>query len=531
MEKRFFVEGLCFLPIWAHRQAALEITQFSFLRVLRRMPKMRGFAPHLRRVHAVNFTCELPQEDALSLEPRVAIFDGGLSPSSPLTKWVTPIDPPGIGKPVNQCLEHGHDVTSALLFGPLSKSSAVPRPFSKIDHYRVFDEKTGADDDHLFDVLERIRTALKTNNYNFVNLSIGPAMPIEDTEVHAWTAFLDSHLSSGTTLVTVACGNNGDEDVASGNARIQTPADCVNALSVGACDSVGKIWRRASYSGLGPGRSPGIVKPDLLGFGGTSAEPFCVINPSSNQSLGTSGTSFASPATLRTAIAVRSCLGNAVGPLALKALLIHCAHEPERNHIENGWGRAPLDYEDIIHCPARSARILYQGELSRSEYLRAQIPIPSETVEGKCFITATFCYCTEVDPQDPGNYTRSGLVITFRPHAGRKNPMSRYAKSASFFGSSNIGEEQHLRDDAHKWETTLHAKVGKFGSGLMDPVFDIHHNCRESGGPSRTSEKIRYALVVTVETPKEADIYNKVFRRYRAHLRPLAPIITLPVRL
>jgi hypothetical protein len=79
-------------------------------------------------------------------------------------------------------------------------------------------------------------------------------------------------------LPAIAVGNSGESDWTSGNARIQTPADCVNALSIGGCDRVGAGWKRAPYSSIGPGRSPGIMKPDGVAFGGSSREPYWVLN-------------------------------------------------------------------------------------------------------------------------------------------------------------------------------------------------------------------------------------------------------------
>ena len=67
-----------------------------------------------------------------------------------------------------------------------------------------------------------------------------------------------------------------DADWDLGNARIQAPADGVNVLGVGACDSMGEAWQRASYSSIGPGRSPGIVKPEIVVFGSCDSAPFLV---------------------------------------------------------------------------------------------------------------------------------------------------------------------------------------------------------------------------------------------------------------
>src|SRR5262249_35250033 len=161
----------------------------------------------------------------------------------------------------------------------------------------VYDVDSRGDDFELFDVIRRIESVLTQRTYHFVNLSIGPYLSIEDDEVHAWTAFIDNHLSDGRTLLTAAVGNNGEEDRDSGHPRIPVPGDSVNALSVGAADSRSSTWSRAPYSALGPGRSPGIVKPDLLAFGGTLTEPFLVVD--SNGMLDrTGGTSFAAPLVL-----------------------------------------------------------------------------------------------------------------------------------------------------------------------------------------------------------------------------------------
>ncbi|MFN8579433.1 MAG: hypothetical protein U0163_00440 [Gemmatimonadaceae bacterium] len=91
---------------------------------------------------------------------------------------------------------------------------------------------------------------LRQKPFDFVNLSLGPDLLIEDDEVHVWTASLDEHFSHGKSLVAVAVGNTGQDDWDSGNARIQAPADGVNVLSVGACDSTHGPWQRASYSSM-----------------------------------------------------------------------------------------------------------------------------------------------------------------------------------------------------------------------------------------------------------------------------------------
>src|SRR3546814_20650226 len=95
----------------------------------------------------------------------------------------------------------------------------------------------------------------------------------------------------------------------------------VNAIAVGACDTTSDAWQRAPYSSHGPGRSPGLIKPDGVAFGGSDAQPFIVYNALTNQYAHTSGTSFSSPALLSTGIGVTASLTSPLSMLAVKALM------------------------------------------------------------------------------------------------------------------------------------------------------------------------------------------------------------------
>lgn len=245
----------------------------------------------------------------------------------------------------------------------------------------------------------------------------------------------------------------------------------------------------------------------------------------------TCGTSFATPHVLRTAIGLRAHFGQLLSPLAIKALLVHCADPRAHPQHEVGWGRVPEAIDDLVTCPDGVVRVVYQGELTASKYLRAALPLPAGQLRGNVSITATFCYTTSIDPAHPSNYTRGGLEVFFRPNETARAAGAMHAKTASFFRPGELypGEDE-LRRDAHKWETCLHAVVNKRGSGLKGPVFDIHHNARAQGQNDRSSNKIPYALVITVEAPSTKDLYDQVVRRYRTVLEPLTPVIQIPVK-
>jgi hypothetical protein len=482
LDRRFQIEGLCFLGVRVPKAIHVQMARFSFLRVAREMPRLRELRPAtpVRSFSFGPFNCELPKQGPVNPDLRVAVFDGGIPAETGLKPWVSRKLTPKLGAADPDSQAHGLGVTSAVLFGSIRDGVPLPRPFAAIDHYRVIDDKTQDPEGNYYEVLERITAILTQKQYDFVNLSLGPEVAFDDNEVHLWTLKLDQLFSDGKTFVTAAAGNTGEGDLASGVARIQSPSDAVNVLGVGASDSLGATWKRAPYSSLGPGRSPGMMKPDVLAFGGSRQEPFWVLAPQTGQTSPTAGTSFASPFALRTAIGVRTYLGSVVQPISLKALLIHHSKDGDHHCYEVGWGRIPSDIEELITCESGEAHILYQGTLEPGKYLRARIPVPNGPIPGKVSITATFCYATETDPQDTINYTRAGLDIKFRPdrtkRTKRDGKIPLHPDTMPFFQLKELfNSEEELRRDAHQWETCVKRTRGFLGATLNDPVFDVHY--------------------------------------------------------
>jgi hypothetical protein len=290
-------------------------------------------------------------------------------------------------------------------------------------------------------------------------------------------------------------------------------------------------WARASYSAIGPGRSPGVVKPDLMAFGGTATQYFHVLAPGKKPVLAPQlGTSFAAPYLLRSAVGVRAILGPELSPLAIKALLVHSADSSIHDKHEVGWGKVPEELMKVIACPAGVARVVYQGELKPGKYLRAVLPLPVGGLTGKIKLTATFCYASPTDPQDAAAYTRAGLEIVFRPSDKKIKAGKANADTKGFFDMKKYATEQERRSDLGKWETVLHGAKSMRGSSLDNPVFDIHYNAREAGGRASGADKIRYALILTVEAPKHTDLYNEILRAYAKTLVPIQPQVSLPIR-
>ena len=529
----FTAGNLWFVPVEGVHDSIERLAEFVFVRVVRPMPKLRGLRP-VQRTAGVLVGCTLPSEQPLSSEPKVAILDGGLPKHHPIGPWLRSyrlLDEDADDDPNGP--EHGLGVTSAFLFGPIQPNTLAPRPFAYVDHLRVLDKDADTEDPlELYRTLGFVEEVLLSRQYQFINLSLGPDLPIEDTDVHAWTSVIDDLLSDGDTLMTVAVGNNGEMDRAVGNARVQVPSDCVNALAVGAADATDAKWSRASYSAVGPGRSPGVVKPDLMAFGGNATEYFHVLSPGRKATLAPQlGTSYASPYLLRNAAGVRAILGAGLTALAIKALLVHAADASTHDKLEVGWGKVPEDLMDVITCPPGTARVVYQGELKPGKYLRATLPLPTGGLTGNIQLKATFCYASPTDPQDAAAYTRAGLEVVFRPSDKKIEVGKANAQTKGFFDMKKYATEEERRSDLGKWETVLHGSKRMRGSSLDNPVFDIHYNAREAGGRAVGAEKIRYALIISVEAPKHADLYSDILRAYAKTLVPIQPQVSLPIRI
>ena len=492
--------------------------------------------PHLRSVDAISRSTPLataqnvpmpsPSQDAEKI--RVAVFDGGLLEDSILKPFATSHETDGIGKAVPELTAHGFDVTSAALFGSLVPGAPATKPAFHVDHYRVLDEDSKNDPFELYDVLGRIQSVLEQKKPKFVNLSLGPALPADNHEIHAWTAVLDEYVASTGALVTVAGGNTGTKPWP--ESRIQVPGDSVNMLCVGAADTRRGNWSSAPYSSYGPGRRPGVVKPDLLGFGGTATEPFIVYDQGQvDQVAATAGTSFAAPSLLRSAATIHSKFGSYVTPLATKALLINSS-EPGADKSRDGWGRAEANISSITECGDGMVRVLYQGILQPTKSVRARIPIPHAALAGMVNITATLCFLSPTDPEDPTSYTRAGVDVIFRPNV-TKNPLGKkHANTDSFFRNGDYESESDLRKAASKWETVMHATKNKRGSGLVRPSFDIHYIPRSGGGNAIGAEPIKYAMVITVRSAKTPDLYEKIVREFQGLLAEVQPVSQVQVQ-
>ncbi len=512
-----FVPGLAFVAAKLPAHHVADLARFERIRLVRSMPRLRGelnLTAALRR----NFPAlRLPAPVPLAYAPRVAVFDGGTAQAfgGHVTEFAAPSLPPA----AIQDLAHGVNVTSTLLFGPIDpKQAALPAPCCSIEHHRVLPSTDSPE--QALDVLDRIITALRSARtagrpYRFANISLGPVATFFDDDIHEWTSRLDTELADGSTLCTAAVGNNGD--LSGELARIQPPGDAVNIFAIGAADTRKKKWGRAPYSATGPGRSPGFVKPDVIAFGGSLADPLPVFSPLAGNVVAVGGTSFASPLALRTAIGVDGLSQARFAPITLQSLLINAAEfRRSQKRKDVGWGRVPLDPESVLYTSLDVVRVVYQGITRPGHPQKALIPIPRGLPPGTTVrIGATFCYRASVDSAHAINYTRAGLwVRCYKAHG----------KSLPLFGTGMYKTEEELRRDAMRWDTVLNNTCTVEADELDGPYFHINYQVRDESEAMRVEDAVPmpYSLVVTLQAPGIVDLMARVQAQF--------PVLqTLPV--
>ncbi len=535
LSQRIDTSQLSFLAALLPKDKLAAVARFGFLRAIRPMPRLRQLQPGTGAVDSrfESFEFVPPAAPAVDRNVSVAIFDGGMPDVPALRPFVTVHnDIEGLGPPHQLFLQHGLSVTSAFLFGPLRKDEPVAAPFAHVHHYRVLDTGTFDEPEHeLYTVLNRIAAVLRSKHFDYVNVSLGPEIPVDDDDPHPWTVTLDELAAHGATLITSAVGNTGQSPAAERLNRIQPPSDGVNILGVGACDSEGLMWRKAPYSSVGRGRSPGIVKPDGVAFGGSVSDPFWVVDDHDHGlAIPTNGTSVASPNVLRTAVGIRAVLGADIRPLTAKALLVQsCETNDLLDRTDVGYGRFCTDVAELITCDNRTVRVIYQDALEPKQWVQAVVPmLPADEMSGYVTLSATVCFATDIDPEHPGLYTRAGLDIVFRKDKYNIKADKSTAESTSFFCPIDGVSEADLREDWHKWETVRWASDRFQARTLKDPVLDIHYNPRKGGKDWISGRAIPYAMVISVHAPKVERFYERVKNRYRNKLEVLRPRVRVP---
>lgn len=540
--------GLTFVPVRLPIDAALDAARFNPLRAIRPMPAMRPL-PNLLRAGSARVA---PPPDARPLSGlSVAVFDGGVDDASPIFQPAV-VNDDLTTEPIHApFVRHGSGVVGAVLYGRVeSAGDELGRPSTHVEHFRVVPHPNAASDPDAYWVLDQIVEQVEVNDFDVVNLSLGPDIAVdEDDEPNRWTATLDSLAYEHGVLFVTAVGNNGEEDDATGLNRVQVPADSVNGLSVGACDLSSPTlgWQRTPYSPIGPGRPGGRVQPCGVQFGGlVTADPFLALQGDGSL-LRTDGTSFASPLVVNGLVVLSAELGRARSTQNnLRAFAIHYAEEhPDGALVSNdvGFGRLPVVYD--LGCDTNEVTVLYEDQIDRDEVVGLPLPVPESVTSGMVELRWTLVITAPTDPTESTEYTKATVEPVFRPHIDKHRftrdggepvvvnvrterkrvgelladgftPSAEpVTKSVSLFGPDEVD-----RRDAGKWETVRRGSVRMQARSLRSPRLDLSYIARDGGVLDTSESTIDYSLLVTVRTRPDITLYDDVRTTYQV-LNPL----------
>ncbi|KXG44543.1 S8 family peptidase [Tepidibacillus decaturensis] len=532
---REYDDGPTFVSAVVDIKVIKNIADFNPLRTVH--PLRLNFFPSLRG--STNDTNLLlpPIGKAIS-QIKLGIFDGGINSSHPfLTKYSKE------NKSVNtvaikEGIEHGTAVAGVALYGDLNQYEANNRiedPVVFVESFRVLPLSDPTDLD-LYEAIDLIEEVVPTrHDIDVYNLSFGPVGPIFDDEISRFTYSLDTLAWNYRKLFVVAVGNDGERP--SPYNRIQSPADLVNGLGVGAYtyDYESTNWKRASYSCVGGGREGCKVKPDLCAFGGDSRFPIHLLNFADDKTkLLSAGTSFSAPIIAsKAAEIIGRC--NRFTPLVARALLIHSAKNPNLVDEQIGYGIIDQSVDDILRCDRNRVHIIYSNSMNPTGLAKLPIPLPLNiSISSDVHFSWTIVTLSKVNPLHIEDYTESAIEDTFYPHSkkykftkGNKSKILNidldkikiqellnggYKKSSLPATNSPERYQTELaRRNDLKWDTVV-KKWKRMKVNSLERPFLVLHGMGRNG----SSNRIDYAVVVTINIPKYAgNLYEDILNEFR----------------
>ncbi|PPH05948.1 hypothetical protein C5C71_16340 [Rathayibacter sp. AY1C1] len=544
------VGGLTFTSVELPPEALVEARRFNPLRVIRPMPQIRPFPGVQLRDFApfVAAATDRPRSEKF----RVAVFDGGLGRTTPLFPDAS-IDLTSAAS-TPHAIQHGTAVTGATMYGLANPGEGGEQLALPVDSFRVLPPPIAENDPDGYWVLDQIRNIVERGEHKIVNLSLGPAEPLDDDqEPNLWTSTLDQLAWEKDVLFVVAAGNHGDQDELTGLDRIEAPADMANGLSVGAVDKPApqKKWARAPYSSKGPGRQGNRIQPTGVQFGGVADQPFPILR--ADGSFGASqGTSFAAPLVTHALSGLAASLPVPT-PSVLRAFVAHFTErhtQYKKRRAEFGYGRIPLKFDSALESSEDEAHVLYVDSIERDVTLGFQIPVPTRH-QGPVEISVTLAFASSVDPAEPTDYTRGTLDLVLRPHSHRfvfhapkdqpsadqilddRSPAALDllehdwtqggAPLTAGLGAGAFIPEHQLRDEG-KWETLRHARLKLKPGEVEDPWVEVSYVARRAGSLDLGPSTLPFCLLVTVrDTSGTGTLYRLVTTQFQA-LKPLVQI-------
>ena len=543
---RTYDDGLTFVCMHMDRESMALAQKYNPLRSIK--PMRDDWEEQIRMSSMIAPAPKLP-DNIMKSSIKVGVFDGGVqSGTKLLDPYVENYDMVR-AEPTEASLDHGANVCGAVLYGTglvgKMETDTVDNPVVSVESFRVFPaaKTDNPEADYqmytTIDIIEKVVT--ERPDIRIYNLSFGPRGAIFDDEINRFTYVCDRltyAVDDGeiNPLFCIAAGNDGTLE--SPFNRVQSPADMVNGLAVGAYTlSPLNDKYRAPYSCVGPGREGAKIKPDILEFGGYTDRPF-ISTKSGNLIMGTAGTSLAAPV-VAGKIGRLMAASDQIVPHLGRALLIHSAESQGlEGNVENGFGFCLDGVEDILNCSDNKVTILYEGEITSSATVKLPIFAPGiSEIHGNADIKWTICTVVNPNINDPDAYTNNCIEDTFYPNdmrfpfrKGTSEKKLNLLKDADIVVARELIKEGYikselpvskpakkhfaeadLRNSDFKWDTIIRKDVRMRCSSLLNPFISLH----AIGRDEYEHEKIKYFVVITIDIPNfKGSLYDQILQTY-----------------
>lgn len=532
-----YEHGVTFISLYGNRDLLDRVAGYNPLRTVHPYSLRKT---NINRILIKN-SAPLPPTDKSKSSIVLGVFDGGLQENNIFTSPYCENTDSVQSEPNPTDVQHGTMVAGAALYGALNdfgSTDILPHPPISVKSFRVSPGLDG--DENLYEAIDAIEKIIPEQVGIYVyNISVGPWGPILDDHISRFTFACDLLAFRYNILFCVAVGNSGDESL-DYLKRIQSPSDMVNGLAVGAFSYSKTKLIKAPYSCVGPGREGNKLKPDVTAFGGCDQSPMHLVSTdaSGNCKDAACGTSFACPVVASKAAQLIGDNTGSISPLVARAMIIHTAQSDSKHDFDFGHGLSVNSVDDIVTCKPNSYTLIYQGEIQYGKYVGLDIPWLNEIQKGKVSFKWTTVVLSNVDPHSPDDYTTGSIVASLYVHSNKfiykKDGKSRrldlnivtealeasslevdgWKKSAfpvSVAGEKSYESESDLRKEM-KWDTVDSRNESKNTDGVFNPFFHIHALSR---GGRHVGEKIKFALVLTVETTEDSiDLYPGIVNRY-----------------
>lgn len=521
---------------------------------------VKDFNP-LRTVHPLDFELNATFTDLMvnKVTPpttfstpikKVGVIDGGVNLRNPFFQQVASQNYEVESSPSEDFTAHGSSVASLILYGDLynlEEGQTVPNPLVGVESIRVFPTADSTDID-LYEVIDLIEeTVPKLEDIDVFNVSVGPSGSILDDDISRFTTALDQLAYDYKKLFVVAVGNSGTKPEPYN--RIQSPADMVNGIGVGAyqIDNAGN-YSRAPYSSIGFGREGCKVKPDFCEHGGSHERPIQVLGTEEYAMKNVQGTSFASPIVARKAAELMIKSGD-VGVLTARSLLTQASSNEidEINH-EIGYGMCAENVDDILMCTKNKVTVIYNNEMSVKNFAKLKIPVPQSCTAKKIKISWTVVVDTPPNPLFVEGYTSTSIEDALHPHEDKynlykegktrkkdivtnKEEVKQLMTEGWALGSipasvtpDKFSTESERRDDL-KWDTVAKRSKPFQIRSLKNPFLTFHALDRDT-----LKTRVRYSVAVTIEAlDYQGDLYSEILNEYKV-LQPISVRLEQEIR-